>query len=71
MLNYLNITSVADFALDTFPVSGGTIILHNLWIGLPTLTLRGEGQTAVNNAAASIIRRWAERMYSLKYRGIY
>ena len=55
MLQYLNITSAADFALDTFPVSGGTVILHNLWIGMPTLTLRADGQTGANNAAASTL----------------
>ena len=45
---------MADFALDTFPVSGGTVTLHSLWIGLPSVTLGGAGQTGMNNSAASI-----------------
>ena len=53
MREFLGISSVADFALDTFPVSGGTVTLHSLWIGLPTLTLKSSGDTAANNSAAS------------------
>ena len=53
MREFLGISSVADFALDTFPVSGGTVTLHSLWIGLPTLTLKNTGDTAANNSAAS------------------
>ena len=55
MLDFLNISSVADFALDTFPVSGGTVTLHSLWIGLPSVTLGGAGQTGMNNSAASTL----------------
>ena len=56
MLEFLNISSVADFALDTYPLSGGTIVLHALWIGLPIVSLDGHGQTGMSSAASSTLR---------------
>lgn len=38
--SYLNLSSIADFAVDTTPVSGGTTTLLGASIGLPTLCLR-------------------------------
>ena len=56
MLEFLRISSVADFALDTFPLSGGTIVLHSLWIGLPIVSLDGWGMTGMSGAASSTLR---------------
>jgi len=39
MLEFMGLASVADFALDSFPISGGTTTLHTLWMGLPILAL--------------------------------
>jgi predicted O-linked N-acetylglucosamine transferase (SPINDLY family) len=39
MRQFMSLASVADFALDSFPISGGTSTLHSLWMGLPVLAL--------------------------------
>ena len=39
MLEYMRVASVADFAVDTFPISGGVTTFHSLWMGLPILTM--------------------------------
>ncbi|ODS90640.1 MAG: hypothetical protein ABS45_13210 [Comamonas sp. SCN 65-56] len=39
---FMELGHVADVALDTSPVSGGTTTLHALWMGLPIVSLNAE-----------------------------
>lgn len=52
MLEFMNVASVADFALDSYPISGGTTTLHALWMGLPTLALNDPRLTAMGRSTA-------------------
>lgn len=45
---------LADIALDTSPISGGTTTLHTLWMGLPIVTL--QGHDAVSSSTASTLK---------------
>lgn len=45
--------TLADIALDTAPISGGTTTLHTLWMGLPIVTLKGHD--AVSSSTAAIL----------------
>jgi len=56
MRAFMQLSKVADFALDSFPVSGGTTTLHALWMGLPTITIDSSAQGAINGAGAGIMR---------------
>jgi predicted O-linked N-acetylglucosamine transferase (SPINDLY family) len=37
---FMNLSSVADFALDSYPVTGGATTFHSLAMGLPVITVR-------------------------------
>jgi protein O-GlcNAc transferase len=55
MAEFMALAERADFALDTYPVSGGTTTMHALWMGLPTLALRAPQAGAMAHYSASIL----------------
>ena len=56
MLEYMNVASVADFALDSFPVSGGVTTLHALWMGLPVLSMAPNNAIAMQTYSGNTLR---------------
>lgn len=55
MLEYMRVASVADFAVDTFPISGGVTTFHSLWMGLPILTMCPGNKIAIQTYAANVL----------------
>jgi protein O-GlcNAc transferase len=53
LLDYLQQYHRIDVALDPFPCGGGTTTCDALWMGVPTVTLRG--RTAVGRMGVSIL----------------
>lgn len=56
MLEFMGLASIADFALDSFPISGGTTTLHALWMGLPILTLEDPLHGGMSSSSAATLK---------------
>ena len=54
MREFLELHHQVDFLLDTFPYNGGTTSLLALWMGVPMVTLAGEG--TVSRTGAGILQ---------------
>ena len=55
MLEFMRISAIADFSLDSLPISGGVTTFHALWIGLPVLTIRPPQPIALQAFSANIL----------------
>lgn len=56
MLEFMGIASIADFSLDSFPISGGVTTFHSLWMGLPILTLEPKEPIALQAYTSNILK---------------
>ena len=52
MREYLTLHQLADFEVNGYPYTGGTTVFHALWMGLPTLTLAGDGPATQTGPSA-------------------
>jgi protein O-GlcNAc transferase len=52
--NFMELGHIADVALDTSPISGGTTSLHTLWMGLPIVAM--DAVRAVDASTARMLR---------------
>jgi predicted O-linked N-acetylglucosamine transferase (SPINDLY family) len=53
ILDFLQLYSQIDVALDPFPYGGGTSSLHTIWMGVPIVTL--EGQSEMSRSTGGIL----------------
>jgi predicted O-linked N-acetylglucosamine transferase (SPINDLY family) len=52
---FMNLASVADFALDSYPVSGGATTFHSLAMGLPIITIKPAEPVALYAYTSNIL----------------
>jgi len=55
LLDFMGLASIADFSLDTLPISGGVTSFHALWMGLPVLTLKPSQAIALQAYSSNIL----------------
>jgi protein O-GlcNAc transferase len=48
--DFMSLAYVADLALDSYPISGGTTTLHSLWMGLPVIAMASDNPTSGSSA---------------------
>jgi predicted O-linked N-acetylglucosamine transferase (SPINDLY family) len=53
LIEYLGLHNQIDIVLDSFPYSGGTTIMHALWMGVPALSVAGD--TAAGRQTSCIL----------------
>ena len=56
LLEFMNLGRIADFALDSMPISGGVTTFHTLWMGLPVLTIRLDQPMPLSAYTANILK---------------
>lgn len=56
MMDFMQMASIADFALDPFPISGGTTTYHTLWMGMPILTIYYAANLGVSSSTPATMQ---------------
>jgi predicted O-linked N-acetylglucosamine transferase (SPINDLY family) len=56
MMDFMQMASIADFALDPFPITGGTTTYHTLWMGMPILTINYAANLGVSSSTPATMQ---------------
>jgi predicted O-linked N-acetylglucosamine transferase (SPINDLY family) len=56
IIQFMNMASIADFALDSYPTSGGTTTLHTLWMGMPIVAVDDPQHGSAGSSTAATLR---------------
>ena len=56
IIQFMNMASIADFAVDSYPTSGGTTTLHTLWMGLPIVAVDDPLHGSAGSSTAATLR---------------